>query len=102
MPRKGVRKCLTRRKRQIERPAPASRPSTKQKQWINEQMVAAMKAIEDGGSVRDAARNHGIPYSTLKDRTSGHVEHGTKPGPKPYLNVEEEGEFGQFLKNVLT
>ena len=56
-----------------------------------------MKAVEDGGSVRGAARNHGIPYSILKDRTSGRVEHGTKPGPKPYLNVKE-AELGRFLK----
>ena len=102
MPRKGARKRLTRRKRRIERPMPASRPSAKRKQWTNEQMVAAMKAVEDGGPVRGAARDHGVPYSTLKDRVSGRVEHGTKPGPKPYLNTEEEDELGQFLKNCAT
>ena len=78
---------------------PASRLSVKRKQWTNEQMVAAMKAVEDGGSVRGAAREHGVPYSTLKDRVSGRIEHGTRPGPKPYLNAEEENELGQFLKN---
>ena len=56
------------------------------------------KAVEDGDPVRGAAREHGIPYSTLKDRVSGRVEHGTRPGPKPYLNVEGEGELGQFVK----
>ena len=98
MPQKGARKRLTRKKCRIERPMPTSRPSVKRKQWTNEQMAAAMKAVEDGGSVRGAARNHGVPYSTLKDRVSGRVEYGTRPGPKPYLNVEEN-ELGQFLKN---
>ena len=30
-------------------------------------MVAAMKAVEEGGAVRTATREHGVPYSTLKD-----------------------------------
>ena len=102
IPRKGARKCLTRRKRQVEHPMPAPRPSMKQKQWIDEQMVAAMKAVEDGGPVRGAARKHSVPYSTLKYQVNGCVVHGTKPGPKPYLNVEEEDELGQFLKKCAT
>ena len=61
-------------------------------------MVAAMQAVEDRGTVKGAARKHGVPYSTLKDRVSGRVEHGVKPGPKPYLNVVEENELGEFLK----
>ena len=77
---------------------PASKPLVKRKQWTNKQMVAAMKAVEDRGSVRGAARDHGVPYSILKDRVSGRAEHGTRPGPKPYLNIEEN-ELGQFLKN---
>ena len=44
---------------------PASRLSVK---WTNQQMVAAMKALEDGGPVRGAAHEHGVPYSTLKDK----------------------------------
>ena len=61
-------------------------------------MVEAMKEVEDGGTVRGAARVHGVPYSTLKDRVSSRVKHGTNPGPKPYLNVKEENELGEFLK----
>jgi len=29
----------------------------------------------------------------LKDRISGSVKHGTKPGPKKYLNDDEEEEL---------
>ena len=45
-------------------------------------MVAAMKAVEDGGTVGGAAHEHGVPYSTLKDRVSGCVEHGSKTLPE--------------------
>ena len=57
-----------------------------------------MKAVKDGGGVNRAAHDHGVPSSTLKDRLSGKVVHGTKPGPKPYLNSTEEKELGTFLK----
>ena len=63
MPRKVTRKRWSRRKRPIERPMPEprrSRPSVKRKQWTDEQMVAAMKAVEDREPVRGAAREHGI------------------------------------------
>ena len=76
---------------------PASRPSVKLRQWTNEQMIAAMKAVEDGGAVGGAAREHGVPYSTLKNRVSGRVEHGTRPGPKPYLNTEGQEEIQCIL-----
>ena len=44
-------------------------------------MTAAMEAVQDGTatSINQAARQHGVPASTLKDRLSGRVIHGTKP-----------------------
>ena len=89
---KGVRKHLTRRKHQVKCPISTPRRSEmRQKQWTNEQMVAAMKAVEDGVG---AAHDHGVPYSTLKDRVNGRVVHDTTPVPKPYLNMEKESELG--------
>ena len=35
--------------------------------------------------------------STLKDRLSGRVVHGTNPGPKPYLTRDEETELSAHL-----
>ena len=70
----------------------------KRKQSTNKQMVAAIKAVEEGGAVRTAVRGHGFPYSTLKDRLRGRVQHGTKPGPRPYLSCTEEADLGDFLK----
>ena len=49
--------------------------------------------------MNQAALIHGMPPSTLKDRMSGRVLHGSKPGPVPYLAPEEEDELiGYLLK----
>ena len=74
---------------------PSSRPS-KRKQCTEENMTAALKAIEDSSSV---SRASWVPRSTLHDRVSGRVIHGVKPGPKPYLDNAEEKELGSCLKH---
>ena len=61
-------------------------------------MLEAMKSVQqDGLSGNMAADLHGVPRSTLKDRLSGRVRHGTKSGPKPYLSTEEESELARHL-----
>ena len=57
-----------------------------------------MKAVETGSLINQAALDHGVPPTTLKDRLSGRVKHSDKPGPKQYLNSEEETELATFLK----
>ena len=99
MPRKGVRKRLTQRKHHSLVTSPVLRPSAKRKQWTDSQMLAALKAVESGTGINKAAREHGVPATTLKDRVSGRVAHGIKSGPRPYLSTEEETELGTFLKN---
>ena len=47
--------------------------------------------------VNKAADEFGVPRSTLKDRLSGKVVHGTKSGPTPYLSGVEEDELVNFL-----
>ena len=49
--------------------------------------------------INRAALDYGVPRTTLKDRLSGCVEHGRKPGPALYLNSVEEKELGDFLKS---
>ena len=61
-------------------------------------MESAMKAVQAGSGINQAARDHGVPCSTLKDRISGKVELGRKPGPQSYLSKVEEHELGVFLK----
>jgi len=58
-------------------------------------------AIDDALSNRlkptASAAMHGVPHSTLKDRLSGWVMHGTKSGPQPYLTATEEEELAGHL-----
>ena len=61
-------------------------------------MLAAISSVQDDGlSGNQAVDLHGVPRSTLKDRLSGRVIHGTKSGPKSYLTAEEENEFDMHL-----
>jgi hypothetical protein len=75
----------------------AKRPE-KLREWSNESMVAAIQAVRDETfGVNRAAIEYGVPKTTLKDRISGKVVHGTSSGAKPYLSREEEGELVEFL-----
>ena len=54
-------------------------------------MRNAMEAASSGTvSANKAADMYGVPRSTLKDRLSGRIVHGVKPGPRPYLRESEE------------
>ena len=96
------------KRRSIERRRSKSAPAiivrspvkkSKRKQWTNEQMIAAMEAVETGeNGINRAAVDHGVPKTTLKNRLSGCVKHGKKPGPD-YLNQEEEKELVSFVKS---
>ena len=93
-----------RRKKKRSQSAPAvlhnkgGRPYTKRKQWTDKSMEAALEAVRKGSiSANKAALLHGVPPSTLKDRLSGRVAHGSKPGPAKYLNNEEEHALADHL-----
>ncbi len=47
-------------------------------------------------SANKAAVVHGVLPSTLKDQLSGQVQHGKNPGPRPYLDSQEEKELGEY------
>ena len=76
------------------------RQSVKRKQWSNESMEAALKAVKDGMGVNRAAELHGVPKTTLKDRVSGRIAHGSKSGPKSYLTSREERQLSDYLLEV--
>ena len=68
-------------------PAVLITPEKKRKKWSDEQMVAVIEIVERGlSSVNQAALQHGVPKTTLKNRLSGHIIHGTKSGPRPHLD----------------
>ena len=81
------------RRRSGPHQSPKRRAFKKRKQWMNEQMAATKGTL----SANKVANLHGIPRSTLKDRLSGCVAHGVKPGPMPYLTAEEEAELSSHL-----
>ena len=73
------------------------RPS-KLRQWTNEAMEAAMRAVYDGEmGVNQASREYGIPTTTLRDRISERVTHGTPMGARSYLNQHEDETLEDFL-----
>ena len=63
-------------------------------------MVAAMDAVSKGCSINKAAIEHEVPRTNRNDRISGRVQHGIRPGPKPYLNKLEEQNLVNFLQVV--
>ena len=99
MPKK--KRSFCRRKRNTSAPAVllSSRRQSKRKQWADEEMAAAISAVKNGMTIKRPAKEHGVPPSTLRDRINGRVVHGTKPGPRPYLSLDEEKELGSFLKS---
>ena len=101
MPRQRKRPRARGRPRSYSAPAVLRSPHKKRrKQWSNESMLLAMEAVNNGTPVQYAARLHGVPRSTLRDRMSGRVEHGRKPGPSPYLSNAEEKELAAFVTDV--
>ena len=79
-----------------------NRPYAKRKQWTNTQMEVAIKAVLNStrDSINSAAREHGVPTTTLKNRLSGRVVHGTNSGPVPYLSKVEEDELVDYLSEA--
>ena len=65
-------------------------------------MEAAIKSVltSTADSINSAAREHGVPVTTLKNRLSGRVVHGTNPGPVPYLSSMEEEELVEYLSDA--
>ena len=95
------RKKVHGRPRSNSAPATISLNVKKRKQWTNEVMQAAVDAVrEDHMPVLRASQLYKIPKTTLHDRISGKVLHGSKPGPKPYFSPTEEREMANFLIDV--
>lgn len=61
-------------------------------------MMEAMKKVSDHSmTIRGAAKQFCVPYSTLKDRVRGRVTHGTRPGVKTALSFEDEKELVRII-----
>ena len=67
------------------------------KNWDEERMSRAYKAVIAGMCIRRVAEEYNVPRSTLHDRVSGKVVLGSKSGPRKYLDSNEEAELANFL-----
>ena len=68
------------------------------KQWNDDDMVAAMQAVEKKElTISAAATRFNVPRKTLDDRIKGRVQHGTTPGPSTVLTTEEEDALESYL-----
>lgn len=69
--------------------------------WSEADMISAINHIksEPSASVRKAALLFNVPRSTLRDRLSGKIAVGAKPGRKPLLNVTLEQKLIDYASN---
>ena len=67
-------------------------------QWSNDHMAKAIADVSSGLSIRKAAEKWKVPGTTLQDRISGRVDHGSKPGP-PRLNHGDERKLVDYAIN---
>ena len=71
----------TTKKMPVERPKKKMKASGRPKKlcsWSDEQMRRAMEAVMNGElGINRSAIQYGVPKTTLKDRISGRVQHGT-------------------------
>ena len=66
--------------------------------WKEEDMLAAIATFRAGGiSFRKCADQFNVPKSTLRDRITGRVVHGTKNGPESKLSTEDENKLAAYL-----
>ena len=85
---------------QAEKPSrhvEADRPF-KYKSWNTENMAIAITAVQSNKcTIREASEIYQVPKSTLHDRISGKVIHGSCSGPERYLTDAEENSLVKFL-----
>ncbi|KAK3787621.1 hypothetical protein RRG08_034323 [Elysia crispata] len=74
----------------------------KRKLYAKEALQAAYKAVKDSSiSVNAAAKQYGVPLTTLRDRVDGRISiDTTRPGPPLLLAKDEEAEIVQFLHTM--
>lgn len=79
--------------RKSKPPKPVRGP---RKLYLDAKFKAALQAIDGGMSVRDAAKQFGVPRTTLQDRLT--KKHGETCGRPTTLSTEEEKEIVAMVK----
>ena len=61
-------------------------------------MTPALEEYKKGKmTIGKIEKKFNLPKTTLHDRISGRVQHGTKPGPNPYLQADEKKALVKHL-----
>lgn len=69
----------------------------KKKKWTEEAMERALVEVKSGRcTVRQAAKEFGVPKSSLGDRVSGRVAPGSRSGPAQLITTAEEELLVEF------
>ena len=58
-----------------------------------ENMIAAVEAVREGASIREASSKFGVPRSTLGDRMTGRIAVEARPGHSPIIPIEIENRM---------
>ncbi|KAJ0004391.1 hypothetical protein NQD34_010605 [Periophthalmus magnuspinnatus] len=70
---------------------------TKKKRWTEEAMERALIEVKSGRcTVRQAAKEFGVPKSSLGDRVSGRVTPGSRSGPAQLITSADEELLVEF------
>lgn len=74
----------------------------KRRLYSREALQAAYKAVKDSSiSVNAAAKQYGVPLTTLRDRVDGRISiDTTRPGPPLLMAKDEESEIAHFLHTM--
>jgi hypothetical protein len=67
--------------------------------WTDEQLRKALVAVDDGKSMKKAAEENQIPYSSFRDWCYGKTR-SRKRGMKAVLSPEEEAQIVDFLIKI--
>lgn len=74
---------------------------TEKASWRKEHLQEALRAIQNGVSVRQAAVRFGVPRSTIQDRIKNDaVNSGPSLGRKPVFSKEAENELADQVKKL--
>ena len=92
------RKFRTARRKNKADIMPNNQPSRKRKLWTDVQMTSALEEYKKGKlTIGKIAKKFNVLKTTLHDRISGRVQHGTKSGPNPYIQAHEEEALVELL-----
>jgi helix-turn-helix, Psq domain./Tc5 transposase DNA-binding domain. len=77
-----------------------SRKGCAKLKYPEESMNLALEAMAAGLSAKSAARQYGVPRTTLTDKFKGKTPPGRRMGPSPVLTDTEELQIVQWLLNM--